>query len=224
MHKRAIRRPPCIRFGMNFVTIDLARVQGLSSPLRTLHGETFEQACADLMRLVEADYAPLLLVGIRTGGLVVAGAMASAASRDVPVLPLTCRRPTTATKSRLPLLREILRLMPLALLDLLRRIEHRRLAARSRQVSPEVDHAEADAIGDYLARIDQPARILVVDDAVDSGMTLARVLQLLRAVCPSGTELRTAAVTQTLDHPQVRPDYVLFHELCRFPWSFDAKG
>jgi hypoxanthine phosphoribosyltransferase len=64
---------------------------------------------------------------------------------------------------------------------------------------------------------------LVIDDAVDSGATLATALQVLRDVCPPGTEMRSAAITQTLDRPMVRPDYVLHRgTLCRFPGSFDA--
>ena len=44
-------------------------------PVSTLHQPAFDSACAELMRLVEADYSPTLVVGIRTGGLVVAQSM-----------------------------------------------------------------------------------------------------------------------------------------------------
>jgi hypothetical protein len=58
---------------------------------------------------------------------------------------------------------------------------------------------------------------------VDSGATLATVIELLRSMCPSGTEIRSAVITVTLDSPRVMPDFVLHHRvLCRFPWSFDA--
>src|SRR5262249_3961034 len=80
----------------------------LGPPLLDLQGERFDKACAELMRLVESDYAPALLVGIRTGGLVVAEAMARFAAAPVTVLPLTSRRTSTATKSRVPLLRDVL--------------------------------------------------------------------------------------------------------------------
>ena len=67
----------------------------------TLHQSAFDSACAELMRLVEVDYAPILVVGIRTGGLVVAQSMIRAASTPLPVLALTCRRELTKVKSRL---------------------------------------------------------------------------------------------------------------------------
>jgi hypoxanthine phosphoribosyltransferase len=115
--------------------------------------------------------------------------------------------------------------LPRPALDLLRRVEHRLfIAPRTRQARPQqVGHAELDVIAAWIA--DQPpqSRILVTDDAIDSGATLATVLRLVRAVCPSGTEVRSAVITQTMEQPITTPDYVLFHDtLCRFPWSFDA--
>ncbi len=36
---------------------------------------------------------------------------------------------------------------------------------------------------------------------MDSGVTLAAVLALLRDIAPAGSEIRSAAITQTLEHP-----------------------
>jgi hypoxanthine phosphoribosyltransferase len=205
----------------------LASATWLGPPLLTLQGPDFGRACADLMRLVEADYAPTLIIGIRTGGLVVAQAMADATSPRLPVLPLTCRRVTTAAKSRLPLLRTLLGILPRPVVNQLRRLEHRIVTAGRAQHGrrQEVDHAEVTAIADHLAAVPSPPRILIADDAVDSGVTLATVLRLVDDVCPAGGEIRSAAITQTLESPTVRPDYLLFRgTLCRFPWSFDAAG
>ncbi len=199
----------------------------LGPPVRTLRQPEFAAACAELMRLVEADYAPTLIVGVRTGGLVVAEAMAQTASTPLPLLPLTCQRINTQTKSRLKLLRKVLPALPPTVTDLLRRLEHRLITERRAQQTQEqrIDRAEAEAIASWVAKASAPVRLLVADDAVDSGVTLALVLQTLRETCPSGTEMRSAAITQTLEHPIVRPDYVLHRgTLCRFPWSFDAAS
>src|SRR5262249_36763867 len=144
----------------------------------TLFGPAFDRACADLMRLVEADYAPTLIIGIRTGGFSVAQAMAAAASPDIPVLPLTCRRATPAAKSRLPLLRTILGALPRSMVDLLRQMEHRFVTPGHtgdgrRQ---EIDAAEVAAIAEHLESLHDAPRLLVADDAVDSGTTLSIVL------------------------------------------------
>lgn len=192
-------------------------------PLKTLHQPAFDMACAKLMRLVAADFAPIMVVGIRTGGLTVARAMARATV--LPVFPITCQRATTTAKSRLPWLRPLLAALPRPLLDLLRRLEHRLLIARRTRKPPaqSVDREEAAAIAATLATCPAAPRVLVADDAVDSGITLMTVVRLLREICPPGTEIRSAAITQTFEHPAVRPDYVLYRGLlCRFPWSFDA--
>jgi len=197
----------------------------LGPPVRTLRMPEFESACGKLMRLVEIDYAPTLIVGIPTGGLVVAQVMARAAAMPPPILPLTCRRANTDAKSRLKLVRSLLSTLPRPTADLFRRVEHRLVAVpRARRLRPqEIDHAEAEAIGAWVANR-SPAKLLVADDAVDSGGTLITVLRQLQAVCPAGTEIRSAVITQTLEQPIARPDYVLYRGLlCRFPWSFDAS-
>jgi hypoxanthine phosphoribosyltransferase len=117
--------------------------------------------------------------------------------------------------------------LPASARDLLRRIEYRYvIAPRARHArAQQIDGTEAMAIAARLAALASPPRILVADDAVDSGITLATVLRLLREIAPARSEVRSAAITQTLEHPTVQPDYVLFHRvLCRFPWSFDATG
>ena len=195
-----------------------------AAPLLTLrHGE-FDAACAALMRLADHDYAPNLLVGVRTGGLAVAEAMARAAISPPPVLPLTCRRQGTKLKARIPGLRGILTALPRPLVDALRQTEHRLLSGRRRRAAADVDAAEAAAIAAWMLEA-PPQRVLVADDAVDSGATLAAVLRALRLVCPRWTEIRTAVITVTMADPLVEPDYALHRGvLCRFPWSFDAAA
>ncbi len=177
------------------------------------------------MRLSVTSYKPTLLVGIRTGGLVVAEGMAGSQQGSPPVLSLTCRRAGTKTKSRIPLLNQVLARLPRGIVDRLRLLEHRLLSARRKRAAtvPEIDRREAEAIARAAAAAPAAARILVVDDAVDSGLTLSVVLDLLRQICPAETELRSAVITVTLDAPRVEPDYALYRGvLCRFPWSFDA--
>jgi hypoxanthine phosphoribosyltransferase len=197
----------------------------LGPPLTTLRQPAFDAACMKLMRLVEADFTPTVVVGIRTGGLTVAHAMVLAAATKLRVLPITCQRAATTRKGRLPWLRPLLAALPRPLVDLLRRLEHRLLITRRARTptTQPIDRAEAAAIATMLATSTEAPRVLVADDAVDSGVTLMTVLRLLRETCPPETEIRSAAITQTLEHPAVRPDYVLYRGLlCRFPWSFDA--
>lgn len=192
---------------------------------RTFGPDTFAAASGELLSMAAHDFAPALLVGVRTGGLVVAETMARLASPPLPVLPLTCRRPTTTFKSHVPGLRPLLATLPELLLNVLRRAEHRMVSGHRRAARPtETNLAEAIAVGNWVRILGRGARVLVVDDAVDSGVTLAMVLRTLRAACPHDVELRTAVITVTTRDPAVAPDYALYRSvLCRFPWSFDAR-
>ncbi len=196
--------------------------------IHNLDSTGFENACAALMHQVREKFRPDLLVGIRTGGLVVAEAMARASpDGPVPVLPLTCRRAGTDAKSRFKLLPAILAALPRSAVDGLRWLEHRLLSARRRTQAKvqHIDHAEAEAIGRRLEHLTAPRRVLVVDDAVDSGVTLATVLRVLRGRSSPDTLFCSAVVTVTLEQPMVEPDFSLYRGvLCRFPWSFDAAG
>jgi hypoxanthine phosphoribosyltransferase len=230
--------------------------------VHSLDNDAFYAACAALMHQVLEVFQPDLLVGVRTGGLVVAEAMARAAPRAIPVMPLTCRRAATGMKSRIKVLPAVLASLPRPAVDGLRWLEHHLLTARRRNGTrtQQIDHAEAAAIGRHLAQpspahasplqasplrasraqasplhasplhasplhASRAQRVLVVDDAVDSGVTLATVLRLLRETSPADTELRSAVVTVTLAQPLAEPDFVLYRGvLCRFPWSFDAAS
>lgn len=178
------------------------------------------------MHLVERDYEPALIVGVRTGGMVVAECMARHSSLPLPVLPVTSRRASTNTKTRIPLFRATLSALPRTAVNVLRRVEHKFLIAprANQQRAQTVDHREVEEIARSLAGGATSRRLLVADDAVDSGVTLATVVNHLAAACPGGTEIRTAVITQTLEQPVMRPHYTLYQKtLCRFPWSFDAK-
>lgn len=196
--------------------------------VRTLTDAAFGAACAELMAQVERTYAPSLLVGVRTGGLVVAEKMACVVPSlptGIPVAPLTCRRAATIAKARLPMLGQALSALPRSVTDALRIAELRLSAGRRRARAPTqaVDQAEADAIATYVRAGPPGQRLLVVDDAVDSGVTLCAVLRVLRGLCPEDTEIRSAAVTVTLDRPLVEPDFALHRGvLCRFPWALDV--
>jgi hypoxanthine phosphoribosyltransferase len=194
--------------------------------VHTLDEVSFAVACTNLMHRVLADYDPDLLVGIRTGGLVVAETMAQTLAGSFAVLPLTCRRPATGIKAQLKCLPRLLKVVPQPAVDCLRWAENhifsvwRRRGTRTQQI----DHGEAGDIGRHISHSSDPLRLLVVDDAVDSGITLVTVLNLLHQVCPPKTELRSAAITVTSARPLVEPDFLLYRGvLCRFPWSLDAS-
>ncbi len=181
----------------------------------TLDPAGFTAACRRLAETVRADgYAPRLIVGIRNGGGYVAEEMA-------PLFPdsmlafVELRRPSSARKGRG--LGRLLSRLPRRVLDLLRMAEARLLALRPRPSCPRIE------ILSELRR-QLPGQVLVVDDAVDSGITMQAVVEALRRARPD-VEVRAAVITVTTGRPSVSPDYTLYnnHTLIRFPWSIDMK-
>ncbi|MDB5396460.1 MAG: hypothetical protein JWM91_3966 [Rhodospirillales bacterium] len=192
-----------------------------------LNRTAFDEACAELMDLASADHRPDALIAIPTGGLVVGQSMAKATGGDMPVLPLTCRRPSSKLKSRGSVVRKIVGGLPRPIVDRLRLAEHALLTRRS-AAPPAAPYRfaveELNTLVQWMATTATPPSLLIVDDAVDSGATLSQVMDAVRRHAPSGSRVRSAVITVTTDWPLIRPDFTLFNrQLCRFPWSMDAR-
>ena len=188
---------------------------------------SFNDACAALMNIVSEDRVPDVLIGIRTGGMHVADAMARALRTTPRVLPITCRRPSTKRKPTANFAKSLVATLPRPLLDSLRVVEHA-LLTRSRPAAPtepyRFDAAELAGLDSWAASAGRAPFLLVVDDAVDTGATLAKVLETLRNRMPPAAIVRSAVITVTTEQPLAFPDYhLLRRQLCRFPWSLDAK-
>ena len=190
----------------------------------TLGPAAFHAACRDLLERAARDGLPDIVVGIRSGGMHVAQAMAACLPVSTKVLGITCRRPGTAAKQRMPLFTKVLRRLPPLVTDRLRVIEHHMQRRRPRRVAA-VRLDQVELMGIAAAMACHPAgRLLVVDDAVDSGATLACVLAGLAQIAPPELDITSAAITVTMPDPVVLPDHALHRfALCRFPWSFDAR-
>lgn len=195
---------------------------------------------AEMLRLWETvktqtGSTPDAVVGIAAGGFVCAKLLEPTIDR--PILSCAMRRASSHTKDA-SAATKLLRHIPYGLSNWLRRVEDVMLArktARSAQKIPAPTEALKQDIAAIVETVGhQGARhILVIDDAVDSGATLACVhgalkssLQLtLQSNLDAAITLTTAVVTQTRPDTLFAPDIVL-HEgaLCRFPWSHDFRG
>lgn len=191
----------------------------------TFDRAAFDEACAALMQLVVQDGMPDALIGIRTGGLYVAESMAKSVDFSVPVMSLTCRRPSTAAKSKFGVVKKIVAGLPRPVVDRLRVIEHSMLTKKRGNKRPEgysFDQGEIAILEDWLREAGPNPSIVVVDDAVDTGTTLSLVLDAVSQRAPGGL-VRSAVITVTTPKPWATPRYTLYsRQLCRFPWSLDA--
>ena len=197
-----------------------------ASDVVTFDRKGFVEACASLMDLVMQDGKPDALIGIRTGGLYVAEAMASSVAESVPVLSLTCRRPSSQQKDKLASVKKLIAQLPRPMLDQLRVIEHKILTGGTHSLDRDAfqfDAEELARLDDWLSRSGRAPSLVVVDDAVDSGATLSLVLEAVGQHAPAMANIRSAVITVTTPRPWALPRYTLYRrQLCRFPWSLDA--
>lgn len=182
----------------------------------TLTEAEFSAACEALARKVhDSGFDYTLIAGIATGGWLVAQRMPS--PRRVAV---TKRR--GAHKARRKLLPALVARLPRRVNDMLRIAESRLYALKTRVFPPVPSHVEISLeLAAELSR-EPNGRILIVDDAVDSGATLLSVVEAVRKIVPEA-EIRTAVITVTRPDAVITPDWSLYREgtIVRFPWAPD---
>lgn len=187
----------------------------------TLSTVGFTRACRDLWEGVEkSGWVPGLIIGIETGGACVSREIEHNCNCAVNFSTLRCQRPATKVKNRFNV-NFFLKRLPVFFNDKARVFEHywRVLTYRSGKSERIIESSDS-----LLALLEGESKILIVDDAVDSGETLAAVLVYVRSIAP-GADIKTAAITKTWNAPRVKLNYFLFEKtLVRFPWSFDSKS
>ncbi len=188
----------------------------------TLHTDEFESKCRELSRLVGGSgTAYNFIVGIATGGDHVGRILAAelSAGHDSQYITVVARRPSTRHKTRF--VESVLKMLPRRLNDRLRIIEAKLLSSRKKPNHIDVEISTSDR--QTIASASAP-KILVVDDAVDSGATMLHVTEKLLDINPEAS-VNTAAITQTTSKPVVNVDFALYRNntLIRFPWSKDIK-
>jgi len=184
----------------------------------TCEGAAFSGACAELAARVAAVYAPDVVIGVEDGGAWVTRELRRQSAFDAVYATVSTQRSGTRTKARTA---RLLSRLPLVIRDGLRLAEHAfRVHRAGRGAVPRrvVAFPEGTRAAVALAH-----RVLIVDDAVDSGATLKAVLRQVETT--TNAEVRTAALAMTFPQPVVAPDFVIYRNvLLRLPWSSDARS
>jgi uncharacterized protein len=194
--------------------------EGLSHDLRALWA-----------RVSVEPIAPDGIVGIETGGFICAKILTQ--ELTLPLFSCALRRPSTAAKST-AIARRVLAKLPYTVSNLLRSFEDwslERNSASARGTGPARAIKANAVLAAHIVEINTQVRaqglrhLIVLDDAIDSGITLSVVVTALRDVLPEETRITSAVLTQTRPDPVFKPDVALYYcTLCRFPWSFDYRG
>ncbi len=165
-----------------------------------------------------------LMVGVRRGGEFFADALEQFLPEGYcrERLNVTLQRPSTRGKGAR--LAAVLGNTPLWMLNSARRLEAWWLRMKTRcNKRPDTRKMVVDN-GVGFPDLPPEARILLVDDAIDSGATIKVVCNNLREIYIN-PNIKIAVITVTTDSPLVEPDFCKYHNrtLVRFPWSIDYK-
>lgn len=181
----------------------------------TLHKANFEAQCQNLFSKIEVQ--PDVVVGILNGGGFVLEEFQKTASPNTEFTTVKLQRDSTKGIKRKSLLQKFLKASPSTLLNGLRRMEHRR------NLNRKLKEIQSDLEINIKSKPKTVNTILILDDALDSGITVKSVIQSLQKQFQD-SEIKTAVISWTNSHSIIAPDYYIFkNTLVRFPWSLDYK-
>ncbi len=200
---------------------DLGSASILRPAVITYDAARFDDVCAVLAQKVQENGPVDLVVGIATGGDYVAAALAVHMPPATVVGSVKIQRPGTVVKRKLRIWR-LLRYLPKSVTAQLRwlEVEWREAAYRVRRSGPSERNPRPMSAD--LPTLDRFRHVLIVDDTVDSGDTLAHACSVVRGRYPNAS-ITTAVIASTWRRPGFVPDICLYpRTLVRFPWSMDA--
>ena len=189
----------------------------------TVSRNNFSNLCLDLYRNVLSSFSPEILISIATGGDYVAQEIVN--KNAIEWRSVKLQRPSTKNKNRhvTTLFTKTMTLvLPYFMLNLFRNAEHYFLLITNKGIRYNDVRAVSIQIDRELL---VNKKILIIDDAVDSGATLASVRERIEALTDGLSHVKTAAIVVTSRDSIIKPDFFLYEYcLIRFPWSLDYKS
>jgi hypoxanthine phosphoribosyltransferase len=190
-------------------------------------GKDFVSCCHSLCNEVKKDgFVPDLAIGVLTGGGYIGREMIDGLNKINPQMlykEIKLQRGSTKAKDKSHI-HKILKRMPYPVLNLLRIIEVEVLELKSRIIKPirygsiTLDQETKDLLKKGKKNI------LLIDDCIDTGMTLKIIKDELIKEFGNAITIKVAVVTTAHRHPVIKADYSLYNRiLIRFPWANDTK-
>lgn len=193
----------------------------------TLIDSDFSESCYLLSQKIGQNYNPDLVIGILSGGGYVGREVFKTLSQNSNRKYTEIKIQRTGTKKKKSgLLKIALKYSPTFLLNWMRMLESFVLEKKAKRHNPKREGKiifSAEVL--KFLESDDRKRVLLVDDAIDTGATLNLIKEHLESHFKN-IEIKIAVITVTMPHPIVDADFYLFHNrtLIRFPWSNDLKN
>ena len=181
----------------------------------TVDKQEFGVLCEKLLAEIQiSGYEFDTLVAVARAGVYLAERLAGE-----NYFTVKCEREVTAVKKGW--IKGLIRRLPVWVNDNLRKLEYQVLALKD--ISSGYKARKVIITQELEKRLKTGGRkVLIVDDAVDSGRSLLSVKETLFRI-NTNNEIRTAVITVTRTAPILQPDYALYRNqtLIRFPWAAD---
>jgi len=176
----------------------------------------------NLYQLVIADgFQPDVIVGIANGGWHVVNSMSIPS--DIRRVKILKQRAGTVAKNTFKV-GVFLPLLPRFLNDFLRvaEVKYREVVFLASKNKLRVDNLEIGSVD--IDFIQKSNRVLIVDDCIDSGVTLKAVRDYLVSInCQAN--YKVAVINTTFSRSLLLPDYCLYpRTIVRLPWAADVVG
>lgn len=188
----------------------------------TLNSEKFISSSHCLYEMAKKNFKPDILISIATGGDFIAKVILQ--KNKIDWYSVKKQRASTRSKNLLlgRAIMGVIKYFPYRILDILRVFEHQLLMRKVTVMSyDDIDPAQLS----FDEKVLFGRKVLIVDDAVDTGSTLASVKKSVVNAVGSEENVKTAAIVRTFSSPIIIPDYVCYEMvLVRFPWSKDTKS
>lgn len=186
----------------------------------TLNKEAFQKKCNALFSKIDGNFD--LVIGIRQGGVYVLEAYKqfnTNTNSSTVYKEVTLQRKTTRGLKSNAIVKWLLQHLPEMVLNWLRLRE-----AKTQQRRVEVIDFQSVDFQIPDAQISKFKTVLVLDDAIDSGVTMKTVVNTVAQVLPNA-KITTAVLSWTYDNAIIQPDvYLYIDTLLRFWWSLDYKS
>lgn len=190
-------------------------------------GKDFDSCCSMLCdKIKQKDYSPDIVIGVLTGG----GYVGRLVYRNLSLLgynilykEIKLQRRSTRAKSQSHI-GFLLKHLPYVCLDALRILEVELLEFKAKFIEPiRCGNVVFDEETDSFLRQGYK-KVLIVDDCIDTGITLKIIKDLIQKRYGSTNDIKIAVITTAHRHPVINADFSLYNRvLIRFPWAFDAK-
>lgn len=165
-----------------------------------------------------------LVVGIANGGIKLADILEQQIKKNSiksDKIYIRSQRPNKNIKKGI-LLKAIIKLLPIYINDLLRKLEHSILSLKRKNQQRTCELIDID-VHKLRELLNEYNNVLVIDDAVDSGASMMAILDYLKNI-NSNISITTFSLTTTMLDPILSPDYSLYENvLVKGPWSIDYE-